>query len=215
MAGELDLRMVREVFPNVIQVRDWGVCFYLLREKDNLALIDGGFLWGARKLSCWLERQGLGWIAVKAILMTHGHLDHVLNVAKIRELSGAKVFGHPFEHGHFRGVGEYRGWGKICGWSEAVGRSLLGYKPFEVDEEIEDGELLDFWGGLRVAHLPGHTPGHCGFYSEKRGVLFSGDSHASYLWGAVMPPRIFNWDEELVKESAGKADALGATQVFA
>ena len=51
---------------------------------------------------------------------------------------------------------------------------------------------MPFWGGLRVVHLPGHTRGHCGFYSERHDLLFSGDLFASYFFGSHRPPAILN-----------------------
>ncbi len=52
--------------------------------------------------------------------------------------------------------------------------------------------MLPFWGGLRVVHLPGHTRGHCGFYSERHDLLFSGDLFASYFFNTHLPPAILN-----------------------
>jgi glyoxylase-like metal-dependent hydrolase (beta-lactamase superfamily II) len=54
------------------------------------------------------------------------------------------------------------------------------------------GEELPFWGGLEVIHLPGHTEGHCGFYSRKFDLLFSGDLFASYRFSTHLPPPFLN-----------------------
>lgn len=61
-----------------------------------------------------------------------------------------------------------------------------------IDEFITNGQELPFWGGLRVIHLPGHTRGHCGFYSAKHDLLFSGDLMASYFFNTHKPPAILN-----------------------
>jgi glyoxylase-like metal-dependent hydrolase (beta-lactamase superfamily II) len=52
-----------------------------------------------------------------------------------------------------------------------------GIKP-AIDWRLEDNDIIDLGGGveLRVIHLPGHSPGSAGFYWEKEGILFSGDS---------------------------------------
>ena len=75
---------------------------------------------------------------------------------------------------------------------EAVGRALFRYRAAAIDEFLSDGQELPFWGGLRVLHLPGHTAGHCGFYSPRQDVLFSGDMFASYFFNAHQPPAILN-----------------------
>ena len=61
------------------------------------------------------------------------------------------------------------------------------------------------WGGLRVVHLPGHTEGHCGFYSARHDLLFSGDLYASYFFGPHLPPPILNSLPELIPGSLRKA----------
>ena len=62
--------------------------------------------------------------------------------------------------------------------------------------------------GLRVVHLPGHTLGHCGFYSARHDLLFSGDLFASYFFNAHFPPAILNSAPELIPASLEKARRL-------
>jgi hydroxyacylglutathione hydrolase len=51
-----------------------------------------------------------------------------------------------------------------------------GYAGAERYEALTHGEVLDLAGlRFRVLHTPGHTPGHCCFWLEEEGVLFSGD----------------------------------------
>ena len=43
--------------------------------------------------------------------------------------------------------------------------------------QLADGDVLELGGrSLRVLHTPGHTPGHCAFWDQERGMLFSGDA---------------------------------------
>jgi glyoxylase-like metal-dependent hydrolase (beta-lactamase superfamily II) len=79
---------------------------------------------------------------------------------------------------------------------------------------IADGDELPFWGGLRVVHLPGHTVGHCGFYSAKRDVLFTGDLWVRFMMRTQVSPRIFTDAPELVLPSLRKARAIGAQSVI-
>jgi glyoxylase-like metal-dependent hydrolase (beta-lactamase superfamily II) len=95
-----------------------------------------------------------------------------------------------------------------CGRLEALGRTVLGYRPAKIDEFLADGQILPFWGGLEVIHLPGHTLGHCGFYSAKHNLLFSGDMMASYFFNAHKPWRILNCAPELLASSAEKIRRL-------
>ena len=77
-----------------------------------------------------------------------------------------------------------------------------------IDEFIGEGDELPFWGGLRVMFLPGHTEGHCGFYSARHDLLFSGDLYASYFFNTHLPPAILNTRPELNPPSLRRVLAL-------
>lgn len=74
---------------------------------------------------------------VAAILITHGHADHVSALEEVRSAAGAPVYMHPLD---------------------AEGAGIGGYEP------LEDGEDLILAGQtLRVLHTPGHSPGSVTF----------------------------------------------------
>lgn len=52
----------------------------------------------------------------------------------------------------------------------------MAYRDKRIDATFQDGDVFDF-GRTKatVIHTPGHTPGHCSFFFEPEGVLFSGD----------------------------------------
>ncbi|MBC7368691.1 MAG: MBL fold metallo-hydrolase [Undibacterium sp.] len=79
---------------------------------------------------------------------------------------------------------------------------------------MADDDLLPFWGGLRVIHLPGHTAGHCGFFSPKEKVLFSGDLFASYGWSAHRAPLFLSTEPERISASLDRARALDVEGVI-
>ena len=73
---------------------------------------------------------------VAAILVTHGHADHVNALEFVRRETGAPIFMHP---------------------ADAEGK-VRDYEP------LQDGQALDLAGlGIRVFHTPGHSPGSVTF----------------------------------------------------
>lgn len=187
-----------------------GLC-HLLIEPDGkgAVLLDTGLVGEQGQIRRALARRGLGPRDVKAILLTHGHLDHVGNLAWAKTWTGAPVYAHPFEQAHIDGTFPYTGVSRWCGRLERVGRAVLGVgQAVRIDRAIGDGDELPFWGGLRVVHLPGHTLGHCGFYSERHRLLFSGDLFASYFFKVHLPPPILNSAPELIPTSLEKARQL-------
>jgi glyoxylase-like metal-dependent hydrolase (beta-lactamase superfamily II) len=183
-------------------------CCHLLEDDAASVMIDTGLVGEPFFIRRLIRRLGLKPDAIKAILLTHGHLDHAGNLAWLKSWTGAKVYAHAEELRHVAGTYPYAGVARWCGRLEAAGRFLFRYRAAPIDEFITDGQELPFWGGLRVIHLPGHTRGHCGFFSAKHDLLFSGDLLASYFFNTHQPPAILNSAPELLAASVAKVQQL-------
>lgn len=136
-------------------------CYLLTDEKTGLtAVIDPGF--ESRELEDAVKAAGAG--NVRAILLTHAHFDHITGVARLRKLTGAKVYLHADELA-FVTDGTLNVSGLFGGEVE----------PFRVDVPLGDGDTIGL-GGLtvRALHTPGHTRGGCCFLVGD--ALFSGDT---------------------------------------
>ena len=197
-------------YPGIHTIRGvMGVCHLLVDGERNAVLLDTGLVGEPWLFRSRLARLGLTPDAVKAILLTHGHLDHVGNLAWAKAWTGAPIYAHPLEQQHIDGVYPYAGVNAWCGRLERAGRTLLRVgQSAAIDVPFADGDELPFWGGLRVVHLPGHTLGHCGFYSRAHDLLFSGDLFASYFFNVHLPTRILNSAPELIPASLEKARRL-------
>ena len=186
---------------------------HVLADASGVVLLDTGFPGDAKRIRWRLDEIGAGPKDVRAILLTHGHIDHAGNAAELRAWSGAPIHAHPAEQAHIDGVFPYAGFSRVAGMLEAAGRAVTGYRPAAIDVPLVEGEVLPFWGGLQVVHLPGHTLGHCGFYSAKHNLLFSGDLWVRFMMRTQASPRIFSDDVSLVPGSLRKARAFGARWV--
>lgn len=200
----------------IYRIRGLLGCFHLLHDepKHEAVIIDTGLVGEMRGLKRLLEKFGLEWCDVRAILLTHGHLDHTGNLARLKRLTGAPVLAHPAEQPHIHGAFPYRGISRVCGALEAFGRMVLRYRSAEIDQPLHDGMELPYWGGLRVIHLPGHTQGHCGFYSATNDVLFSGDLFASYGLLTHLPPPILNSCPVYFDASLGRVQQLSPRRII-
>lgn len=188
--------------PNVLQIRSLFVNFYVLRDSRGLDLLDGGFVGGRRLLRRALERCGWASEPIVGIVVTHGHLDHILNVGRLAQETGAWIAAPRMDAAHYEGHPTYRGAARVTGVLESVGRPVLGFRPFTPDRLLDDGDTLDLWEGLTVVHLPGHTAGHSGFYCERLRLLFCGDLFCSHRRWSHLPPAIFNSAGEISTQAS-------------
>lgn len=193
---------------DILAIRSFGVVHYVLRNPDGLYLIDTGFIGAIRAMERALEIKGWDSLPIRGILLTHGHLDHVLNAAAIARRYGAWIAGPQADRDRYLGRPACRGLNRVAGGLESLGRSVLRFEPFTPDRLVEDGEGFPVLGELRAVHLPGHTAGHTGYFCESRRLLFCGDLFASYGPLSHRPPGFFNEDSAMARASIGKALSL-------
>ncbi|MDB6127805.1 MAG: beta-lactamase domain protein, partial [Verrucomicrobia bacterium] len=102
--------------PGIHTIRGvMGVCHLLVDPKGEAVLLDTGLVGEQWEIRWLLRRLGLAPRSVKAILLTHGHLDHAGNLAWAREWAGARIFAHPAEQAHIDGTYPYVGINRWCG----------------------------------------------------------------------------------------------------
>ena len=202
------------MFGEILPIRTPGVTFHVLRDGDELVLVDTGMIKGRACLQAALRHVGWEDLPIKTILLTHGHLDHIFNTHDFAQRTDAQVLAPQLDHEHYVGEYPYRGLARICGALEALGRAVLRFKAFTVDRYLSDGDVIDVWDGLQAVHLPGHTVGHMGYYSRSRRLLFSGDLMASYWHAAYTPPAYFNSCPEQYPTSFTRILKLDIDQVY-
>jgi len=128
-------------------------------ETAEAVLVDAGV--SASEVLGYLENKG---IELKAILLTHGHPDHLISLKEIADATGAPAYMHELDAKLLRNI-------------PPLLLSMLGLEKLELPEEIlplEDGQELELAGmKFKVLHTPGHSEGSVCFLTD--GVLFAGD----------------------------------------
>lgn len=198
---------------DLIAIRGWFGCVHLLVTPDELVLIDSGFLGDFQRIQNAVATLGRKPGDLKAVLLTHGHLDHTLNAARLQEWCGARIYGPVGDERHIQGRYPYRGSARFCSGLESLGRCVLRFRPPAVDHWMRGGDELPYWGGLEVIALPGHTDGHVGFFSRSKRVLLAGDLFADFF-RIALPPFFFNTDSSRIPSSIRTAANLGAERII-
>ena len=138
---------------------------YIARNNDSAAeclVIDTGL--DVQPLLKFLER---GKLAPAAVILTHGHIDHIAGVDALRKkFPSILIYIHKLD-------------AEMLG--DAAGNlSLMAGSSFtagKADRLVDEGDIIEKAGvKLRVIHTPGHTPGGICLYSEKDGIIFVGDT---------------------------------------
>jgi hydroxyacylglutathione hydrolase len=139
-------------------------CYIVAEPSYNEAfVIDPGG--EAKRIHSFLASHGL---KLKAILLTHGHFDHVLDAWNLKKLAGGEIYLNPLDEPllHNRMVG--------------LGAFLMGKIPstgFSVDKPLREGDVLILGNTeIHVIETPGHTPGHVSFYVPSQKLIFVGDT---------------------------------------
>lgn len=150
-------------------------CYVVAREGSaECVVIDPGQAAEAAVAQVLAEQQ----LTPAAVLLTHGHFDHVWSAAQLCATYGVAAHIHPADAELLRDPGKGLNPDQANQLAALIGDETLA-EPEEV-ADLSDGQELEV-AGLRfiVAHAPGHTPGSVVFAHTPGGgepsILFTGD----------------------------------------
>jgi len=127
---------------------------YLLECGGEVILVDVGFTPSCMaSIESELGSMGRGWGNVKMVIITHAHGDHIENLPRVKELTGAEVL-----------VGR------------GDGGALEAETGVKADVELEHGDLIAACGGIEAVHVPGHSRGNLCLYLRRLKAIIAGDT---------------------------------------
>jgi glyoxylase-like metal-dependent hydrolase (beta-lactamase superfamily II) len=198
---------------------------YLLEESGEVTIIDCGApgLWPL--VPAELAAMGRSLEDVRAIVLTHGHTDHIGYAERARRERGLPVMVHeadealarkqvpnPAQQGGGMKIGALL---RFLAWGAR--RGLLRVPVLTEVSTYGDGATLDVPGAPQVVLVPGHTPGSAALHVPSRDALFVGDAMATYaVTTGERGPRIapFSADPAQALASLARLEHLDARLVL-
>lgn len=153
--------------------------FGITHPDGSWTLVDAAIPFSAGRIKSWAE-QTFG-RAPNAIVLTHGHFDHVSAAKELAEKWDVPVYAHPLEVPYLSGQKEYAppnaGAG---GGAMSLLSPMLPRGPIDLGSRLQtlrgdDGDVREL-PGWTLLQTPGHTPGHVSFWRESDRTLLPGDA---------------------------------------
>lgn len=208
-----------KIAPDVWGIRDLFVNLYLVRNPSDgkWVLIDTGYITAAKKVK-HLVKQLLGPLGHPvAILLTHGHFDHVGSLKKLADEWNVPIYAHEMEAPYLTNSSDYPpldpsvGGGLIARLSWLYPKSTINVK--DRLHPLPDDYSVPFLSEWMFVYTPGHAPGHVSFFRKRDGVLIAGDAIITtktesvwdVLWQTQVvsgPPKYSTYDWEMASQSA-------------
>jgi glyoxylase-like metal-dependent hydrolase (beta-lactamase superfamily II) len=205
---------IKDIFVNVYLIEDLVL--------GGWVLIDAGLKTSGPKIKKAVNILFNG-KKPKAILLTHGHFDHVGSLKQLAEEWDVPVYTHILEKPFVSGKAKYPP------ADPAVGGGLMAWMSFLFPRNsaklnknlnlLPSDLTVPYLTGWKYIETPGHSPGHVSFYRENDSLVISGDAVVTTIQEsaiAVMtqykkvcgPPKYFTIDWIKAKESVRKIARL-------
>ena len=203
-----------EILPDVYcyTVQIVNICLVGKPGSDDFVLVDAGMPHSAEKIIGVVEERFGEHKKPKAIILTHGHFDHVGAIKELIEKWNIPVYAHQLELPFLTGKEDYpKPDPTVEGGMVAKMSSMFPNEAIDLGSHVialpEDGSV-PFLPSFKWYHTPGHSPGHISLFRKEDGLLIAGDAFVTvkqeYLYKVLTqeqeisgPPRYFttNWED--------------------
>lgn len=170
------------VAPGVWGRKEIFVNFYIIQDQTSggWALVDAGLKWSAPKIKNMADELFGEGSKPSAIILTHGHFDHVGALASLLEEWNVPVYAHSLEVPYLTGRSSYPPADPTVGGGLMAAMSWMYPKgPIDVKDYIRTLPNDNSIPGLpdwKYIHTPGHSPGHISLFRESDRILIAGDA---------------------------------------
>jgi glyoxylase-like metal-dependent hydrolase (beta-lactamase superfamily II) len=206
----------------VLFLRTMMVNLFVVRNGQSWVLVDCGLRGYAETIRRAAESYVGHSRPPAAIVLTHGHFDHVGSLGALLESWDVPVYAHPLEAPYLTGVSSYPPPDPLVGrGSMALLSRLYPRGPIDIGNRLRplpetSVPPLPEW---RWVHTPGHTAGHVSLFRDRDRTLISGDAVVTVKQESALavatqrremhgPPAYFTQDWQAAGDSAGRLSAL-------
>ncbi len=206
-----------EVAQGVWGMKDAFVNFYMIQDNNShhWMLVDAGLKWSAPAIKK-MAKDIFGDNPPSAIILTHGHFDHIGAVKSLAKDWNIPVYAHAMEMPYLTGKSSYPPPDPSVGGGLIATLSFLYPKsPINISEYLQELPFNSSIPGMpewNYIHTPGHAPGHISLFREADHLLIAGDAFVTTKSESVMatifqtpilsgPPKYFTYDWEQARRS--------------
>lgn len=221
---------VSEQAPGVYLAEGPASNWIVVRDQTGFILIDSGYPADRPLVLESLRYLGLQPVDARALLITHGHVDHTGNAAYFSTSYGTPILCAPEELAHVQGKEKHQvTFGKVFvrAWRPRVFRWMihviragaLTAKPSPDAQAWDAAKLRSLPGSPEAILLPGHTPGNVSIVFPRAGAIAVGDSFVSghplsRKTGPQMLHRMYHTDAAAALAATHRLDGINAPVIL-
>jgi glyoxylase-like metal-dependent hydrolase (beta-lactamase superfamily II) len=194
--------------------------FFVGHPGGPWVLVDTGLPGRAEQIMEAAEARFGGGTRPEAIVLTHGHFDHVGSALPLAEKWDVPIYAHRREFPYLTGRSAYPPPDPTIGGAIAFLSRFMPSRPPDLSSRLRElPNELSIMPGWQCIPTPGHSPGHVSFFRASDRILIDGDAFATMnmdSWAGLLTGRQelsragapFNYDWEATRESVRKLVSL-------
>lgn len=217
IASGIGMEILPDIYCHTVQIVN--ICLVGKPGSNEFVLIDAGMPHSADEIISVIEERFGADSRPSAIILTHGHFDHVGGIIELVNKWEVPVYAHPLEWPFLTGKESYpKPDPTVEGGMVAKMSPMFPTDPINLGnnvKELPSDGTIPYMNDFKWIHTPGHSPGHVSFFREEDGALIAGDAFVTvkqeYLYKVLTqeqeisgPPRYLTTDWVAARESVKK-----------